>query len=276
MTNLQASGRDALAPEGDVERAVREEGAWIARNVFERKMFTRLYADVRTIASSIAPGAVDSNGTIDEAWMTLARRDRALAGLLYDGLKHSLALRYFATHEKLTELVARALGTEAMALVDLNFRIDAPSESQYLFSWHQDYWFSICSPKALVAWIPMMPLDDEVGGIDYLPLTTTEGRLLKVKRAAEYRSYSDSVLLDEELPSTPPETPQLNLGDALLFTFDVLHRSRPNRSRDRCRWTAQLRFVAYDDPAFLAERYRPGVVTKEKITYLERMEGKDR
>jgi len=265
---------DSMILDDEMLAAFRSDGAVTAPQLFPREMFSDFYSEVLTIAGMIAPDAVEeADGSIDKAWMGLARRDRKMAGTLYDAVKHSMALRRFAMSPPLVEAVSTALGDTALALVDLNFRIDAPSEPQFLFSWHQDYWFSMCSPKALVAWIPMMPLDEEVGGIEYFPLSATGGRILSAKRAPEYRSYSDSILLNEPIPNGKPRRPLISWGDALLFSFDVLHRSLPNRALDRCRWTVQLRFVAYSDDAFLKERYRPGLVTKEHITYLERMEG---
>ena len=238
-------------------------------------MFRDFYREILAIARTVAPRLKEgAEGNIDKAWMYLSNRDRKLAGTLYDGVKHSVALRRFTTHPPLIDMISTLLGDSALALVDVNFRIDAPNEPQFLFSWHQDYWFSICSPKALVAWIPMMPLDEEVGGVEYFPLSATGGRILNVKRAPDYRSYSDSILLDEPIPSVEPRKADVSPGDAFLFSFDVLHRSLPNRTADRCRWTAQLRFVSYSDQSFLREGFRPGVVTKERITYLERMEGR--
>lgn len=162
------------------------------------------------------------------------------------------------------------MGSDKVALVDINFRIDSPNENQFLFSWHQDYWFSICSPKSLVAWIPISGVDQETGGIEMVSLQESRERIFRVRKADAYHSYSDSILLDEPLELPTLNAPEMAAGDMLGFRFDVLHRSRPNLSKDRCRWTLQLRWAAYDDPAFINERFQPGIVTKDRISYLER------
>lgn len=254
---------------------IRRDGFTLARGVFPPGLFEAFRSEVVAIAEALCPGiAAGSQMDLDKIWMTLAGQDRKLASKLYDALKHSAALRRFAVDPGLLEIVGAATGGPSLALVDVNFRIDAPGEDHFLFSWHQDYWFSICSPKALVAWIPMTAGDEGTGGIECFPLQATGGRILKARGSDSYRSYSDAILLDEALPEREPLAPRAELGDALLFSFDLLHRSRPNRSRSRCRWTAQLRFVNYSDPYFRDEGFRPGIVTKDCITYLNRLEGR--
>lgn len=257
----------------DLVRDLGISGIAIARGIFPSELYESFRSDVVSVAETLLPrSTVGANGDIDQIWKVVAGSDRRLASMLYDAMKYSVALRRFATYQPLLELVGEATGSSALALVDVNFRIDAPGEGHFLFSWHQDFWFSICSPKALVVWIPMTQLTLEAGGIECLPLSVTGGRILNARRADHYKSYSDSIVLDEPVPEGEPILPDPCIGDAVLFSFDVLHRSRPNLSVDRCRWTAQLRFVNFQDLAFRGEGYRPGVVTQDRITYLERIE----
>jgi hypothetical protein len=225
-------------------------------------------------ARALVPGIDVPDGDVDAAWQQVVTSDRGRAGggLIYNAAKllpeiHTLA----DTPELLAAL--RDVGVERPAIVDVNFRIDAPDEQQYLFPWHQDYWFSICSPRAIVAWAPLTDLDDETGGVDVIERHRTGGRVLRARAADSYVSYSGSVELDEEVDTSNPVSPQMDAGDVLFFGFNVLHRSRPNVSKDRCRWTLQARFADLADPEFQKENFKPGVVTKDKITYLERLNG---
>lgn len=254
-----------------VAQAMATDGAAVVRAVFPPDLYASFRSEVLAVVRQIDPAVHDGcGGDIDRAWQALTAKDRKLGGHVYDALKHSMTVRRFATSEALRGVLRDSLGSENLAVVDINFRIDAPSEDHFLFSWHQDYWFSICSPDAVVVWIPMMPLDELTGGVEYLPLGRTQGKIFQVRANPEYRSYSDSVLLDEEVDTEGAVRPGLSEGDALLFKFNVLHRSMPNRSMTRCRWTAQIRVASYDDPAFGREGFRPGVVTRDRIMYLER------
>lgn len=122
------------------------------------------------------------------------------------------------------------LSSEALALVDLNVRIDAPNEEKFLFGWHQDYWFSICSPNALVAWIPLVELSPETGGISIISNRFTGERIFKVRPSETYHSYSNSILLDEMIPESRSINVFPPLGGCALFKFNVLHKSMANTS----------------------------------------------
>ena len=153
----------------------------------------------------------------------------------------------------------------------MNFRIDSHGEDRFLFGWHQDYWFSICSPAAIVAWIPLTDVRrDQNGGIELIPRDASQGRILKTRAGTAYNSYADAVVLDEPVPEGPFVSLDLEAGDVLLFRFDVLHRSLPVRSAGRARWTLQVRFADLHDSAFRGENYKPGVVTSSTSTYKER------
>jgi hypothetical protein len=260
---------DGLA---DFCAAFARDGCAVLRSAFEPSAFDRFHAEAMAVVRSIDRHvALTCGGDLDIAWAELARTDRRKASLLYDAVKYGLSLHQLAVSPRLIEGLTRAAAAEQLALVASTFRIDAPNEDHYSFSWHQDYWFSICSTRALVVWIPMRPIDLAEGGVELVSLQETGGKIFRVRRSPAYRSFSDSIILDEPFVPAAPVRYHISPGDALIFRFDVMHRSVPNRSSTgRCRWTCQLRFAAFDDPQFLAEGFRPGVVTKELITYLER------
>ncbi len=158
------------------------------------------------------------------------------------------------------------------AIVDVNFRIDSMGEEKFLFGWHQDYWFSICSPAAIVAWIPLTAVrGDENGGVELVPRDATGGRILKTRAGMQYTSYADAVLLDEDVPDGPKVSADMDSGDVLFFRFDVLHRSLPVRTADLSRWTLQVRYADLYDDVFREEQFKPGVVTASKSAYAERI-----
>jgi len=252
-----------------------KDGYTTAKAVIPRELFESFYDEVRAIGRTLAKDLdITATGTIDEVWMQLAKRDRALAGQLYDAVKHSVALRKISVSPELLATLKQAMGSDAIGLVDLNVRIDAPNEDKFLFAWHQDYWFSICSPQAVVAWIPLVQLDGEKGGIEVISNTETGDRVCKVKRSPVYESYSNSILIDEPVNDAAARQAIPGLGDALLFKFNVLHKSMRNSSKTACRWTLQLRFASFEDEEFRKEKFRPGIVTAQKISYLERVEAR--
>lgn len=261
----------------DIQEKYNRDGYCLLPEIIPRDLINEFYCEVTAIGKSILGSQqLHQDESIDEIWRKIAKINRAKAGAIYDAVKHSIALRKMAVCHKVLGNVMSVSGAKHLALVDLNVRIDAPKEDHFLFSWHQDYWFSICSRNAIVAWIPLVKTDKQVGGINIIPESAAKSRILKVKRNPKYVSYSNSILLDEEIDDSSAVEVFPDLCDALLFKFSTLHKSMQNLSVDRCRWTLQLRFANYEDPEFAEENYRPGIVSSEKITYLERIESKSR
>ena len=197
---------------------------------------------------------------VDVCWRVLCDQSRDRAGLLYNAMKHDSEIKALSVDVGLLSWAGRLLGG-AVAITDVNFRIDAPGENQYLFGWHQDHWYQQTSPDAIVAWIPLMDCDDEVGGVELLP----GRRLLKCKRNPESQpSYANLFLLDgdEDVDLSQAVKVYPKAGDALLFRFDVLHRSLPNVSMNRCRWTVQVRMVSMYDQHFMERGFRPTEVSR--------------
>ncbi|HEY9760845.1 MAG TPA: phytanoyl-CoA dioxygenase family protein [Oculatellaceae cyanobacterium] len=248
-----------------------KEGFAIDQNIVNKEHLELFYDEVRGIGrciSTVAP----TDQSIHAVWNTLRAQNRSLAGQLYDAIKHSITLRQIAVAPNLVAAVRHYLGSQLVGLVDLNVRIDAPEENQFLFGWHQDYTYNLCSKEGLVVWIPLTELDLETGGLEIISNAVTGGRIYKVKRNPVYVSYSNSILIDEEVEEASAERVYPNLGDALFFKFNVMHRSMPNNSKTKCRWTLQLRFASYEDAEFQQERFRMEPVRADKIAYLERME----
>ena len=272
-----------MAPDGS--------GAWVspARRACERSAADRFDGDrvgpdgFRLLKGVLPPLALQAaqtallevatrlgapSTTLDQAWTHFRLRDRRRGGLLYNAAKllpqvHALAL----APELLMALQAQ--GLEQPALVDVNFRIDSIGEDRFLFDWHQDYWFSMCSPRALVAWIPLAAVTEATGGVELMSLADTGGRILKTAPGGAYASYADAIRLDEPVPAVRTHRFTLNPGDVLLFRFDVLHRSLPVASPTAARWTLQARFADLADPDFLAAGYRPAQVRPGHIPYLQ-------
>jgi hypothetical protein len=76
--------------------------------------------------------------------------------------------------------------------------------------------------------------------------------------------------LDEVIPEQHSVNVIPSLGDCAFFKFNVLHKSLQNTSNSACRWTLQLRFASFEDKEFQKEKFRPGIVNAQKISYLER------
>jgi ectoine hydroxylase-related dioxygenase (phytanoyl-CoA dioxygenase family) len=243
-----------------------EKGYYIARNIVSSEYLETVRGEIDDLSAAIGLGS--GHKEYSEIWNGALLQSREKASLIYNAVKRLPSVQNFP-HNGVIQFARDHLGVQIPALVDVNFRIDAPQETEFAFDWHQDYWFSVCSPMALVAWTPLVPTDAEVGGVDVIPQSDFEQRIYKTRRNSDYKSYSNSVLLDEPLPPIEVVTPQVNPGDCLFFRFHLLHRSVPNTSQNRQRWTIQSRIADFADSNFLAQDFKPGIVSKDHITYLD-------
>ncbi len=209
--------------------------------------------------------------SIDAMWNHHKAADRSKASLIYNAFKYLPSVNRLALSEQVTAQLRSLCNMQFPALVDINCRVDSCGESKYLFGWHQDYWFSVCSTQAAVVWIPVMDLDHSVGGLEVISNRHTGGRILKTRAGEQYNSYADAVLLDEALPThEPTQIDAMRAGDALFFAFNLLHRSLPVVNEERSRFTIQLRFADFGDKQFIHEKYRPGTVTSGNVDYLNK------
>jgi hypothetical protein len=198
----------------------------------------------------------------------IKKNNRGKASVIYNAFKHLQSVKKLAVSDQIDDIL-KSLGFHKPALIDINCRIDSCGEEKYLFDWHQDYWFSVCSPDAVVIWIPVLGLSPDLGGLKIIDNKQTNGRILSSKgRTGEYNSYADAVILDEDISKfNPLAIESMSIGDVLCFKFNILHKSLPCISMNQSRFTVQLRFADFADVNFIAHKYKPGIVNSETIDY---------
>jgi len=241
------------------------------RSAFPSKLIDDVADELGTIGSNLVSEDNVKYENVDQIWNHLKSSNRALGGTLYNGFKHLQAIKRLGSSKEMHEILGSLCGVRQPALIDINCRIDSNGEEKFLFDWHQDYWFSICSPNSVVVWIPITKLEPSMGGLQIISNSHTGGRIFRTKAGTQYRSYADAITLDEELPQCKINVvDDMDVGDALFFKFNVLHKSIPIRSTQRSRFTVQLRFADFSDPEFVSQGYRPGTVNSQSIDYINK------
>lgn len=249
------------------------DGYALLREVLEKPLLKAVQTELLQVSNLLA-SREDSDSPfndLDEAWNYHKSVDRSKASLLYNGFKYLPTVKKVAIADSLLSILKKICGVNLPALTDINCRIDSHGEEKFLFDWHQDYWFSCCSTKAVVVWIPVASIDLSIGGLELISNKHTNGRVLNVRAGSTYNTYADAILLDEPLPTDQTtKITDMCIGDILVFSFNTLHKSLPVDSLTRSRFTIQLRFADYADPQFIEEEYRTGTVTAQNVDYLKR------
>lgn len=247
-----------------------KNGFWIAHNLIAKNLISEIHQDLLKIGAALNPNK--SFDDINEMWNYYRVNNRDTASSIYNGFKHLQSVKRLALSEQLELSLKRDFLIKFPTLVDINCRIDTKDEEKYLFDWHQDYWFSVCSVNAVVVWIPIVNLNPEIGGLEIIENSQTNGKIFSAKaRTVNYNSYADAIILDEEINhfhSTSINS--MTAGDALIFKFNLLHKSIPINSNNRSRFTIQLRFADFQDSEFISNKFKPGIVNKDSIEYLQR------
>ena len=247
-----------------------KKGFLLKNSLFIKGELRAIEKELLAVSNLLDPQKVFHD--LNECWNYHKLKDRNHAGKIYNAFKHLQAVQRLATSRALDLFLKEECGISHPALVDVNCRIDSSAEEKFLFGWHQDYWFSVCSRKAVVIWIPLLGLTPQQGGLELVSNEFTEGKIFQTRQnAGEYNSYADAVLIDENVEWFPRECIQsMAIGDVLAFSFDLLHRSMPITSDTKSRFTIQLRFSDFKDMEFFHNNFKPGIVNSNRIDYLTR------
>lgn len=238
-----------------------EHGCQIARQAVPRPLIDGVRDELLSVGHTLFPG--QRFESLDTCWQWACTHDRARGGMLYNAFKLLPSVHRLSSDGALLARVRAETGLQSPAIADINCRIDAHGEDKYLFDWHQDYWFSRCSPQALVVWVPLTDISPDNGGLAVIPASLTQDKIYRTRAGTLSNSYADAVLLDEEIPTEDAiQITDLNAGDALIFKFNVLHKSLPVASRGKSRFTLQLRITDFQDPEFMQHQYRPNSIKR--------------
>ena len=174
---------------------------------------------------------------------------------LYCGLRYLPSLTMLASSDLLTG-VSRQLGLSMPAIMrSYNIRMDMPNEEQFLFQWHQDISYLLGSFNSLTYWLPLGKADAHHGSVALMARSHRDG-LAPVRCTRDNEPSSTEVMSPRDLnllekPTVGGEVIDVQLGDLVVFSQFLLHKSTPNHS-DKTRWTIQIRHSDFREPEFAA------------------------
>jgi hypothetical protein len=182
----------------------------------------------------------------------------------YNGLRHLTTLSRMGASEHLNA-VSRSLGLKLPSLMNAsNIRMDMPSETEFLFHWHQDVVYTLGSLNAVTYWIPFSRVDRTVGSVEVLPASHRNG-VHPVRYTKDGPPSPSTLMSPKDLrlirePDQSGEIIEADAGDLVVFSTFILHRSVANGG-SQVRWTAQLRHADLAETGFMAAGYPWGDMT---------------
>ncbi len=154
-------------------------------------------------------------------------------------------------HPRVLDVLEALIGPDVLALQTMLFYNPPGTGGQ---GWHQDAYYITTYPDTLIgAWIALDPADEENGCLwvvprshcepIYPPAYTPFGQVHAANAFEDLDAVENVSHLDDEVNTLtrivrkyPPPIPvPMAPGDVLFFDGHLLHRSYPNRTRDRWR-----------------------------------------
>jgi len=124
-----------------------------------------------------------------------------------------------------------------------------PRDDKFLYAAHQDISFIPGSLNSVSVWIPLQDVPAEIGPLEVIPGSHLDGLLQHNGERDVKKSRLIPMPSDSAFVPVPVE-----LGQAIVFSKFLVHRSGPNRS-DAIRFSIQLRFNDLASPEYSRRKH---------------------
>ena len=220
----------------------REEGYLFFRNVLEADAVLKVKQDFVEV---LQKQGVVKTGESEPIW-TGAGLDQIDDNALYalDSYQELL------DRESSLLFFEKIFGEPVFMYRNTDIRFALPKDEKHLTPSHQDHFFIRQTNRFRTAWIPLMNIEREVGGLTLAARSHESGLLEHVEHETAY-SY---IFRGRKQRGVPWERIQQNWltanyrpGDLLLFHSLMIHRALPNTS-DRIRLSLDARYQPISEP----------------------------
>ena len=125
-------------------------------------------------------------------------------------------------------------------------RVDLPQDLKYsFFDAHQDFPYNRHSKNSIVVWIPFMNTNHKEGCLELSPKSHIEKKVFEQKKNSKLIKNSNKFKFTKV---------KVKLGEALVFSEFLVHRSGINRSK-KIRFSLQLRVTDLLSKEYMRRHY---------------------
>ncbi len=233
----------------DFDAFYRANGYVVFTDLIERPALERVHEEISGLFGrglGLSERGGDVRVLLAERYDSDRERWRACARRMWD----LLSVYRLAAGDRV-ETTLRRLGLEAPAISTRpEVRTDMPGDEEYRQPWHQDWRYGQGSANAVTFWTPLHDVDESNGTIDLIAGSHLRG-YLETETLLNPRRFS---IVDETLDDESYATADMELGETIVFSQLLIHRSGYNRS-DRARLTVQTRFSDFAETRFVEAGY---------------------
>ena len=160
----------------------------------------------------------------DSAVMNLSNTNHDLWVAAYDQLRF-LPEILSLTEEPIIKEYIKKCGIVSPVVDEIVIRGDMPNDDKWLSDIHQDFTYFQGSMNCIAIWIPFQEITNDIGPLNIISSSHKNGVLEQEKNSID----------DSKFSAVP-----MKIGDALIFSQFLIHRSGKNRS-DKIRFSLQIR-----------------------------------
>ncbi len=221
----------------DYKQRFKEDGFVILEKFIPENLIDRLFQQINEILDyTLGLKNVDVTRfkNVNEKYLYLRDNFPGIKKNVYNLIKQLDSLHFIVNQQKLTDVVKDITGS-FLFIDSPQVRIDDAS-NDFMLPLHQEA-FGCISYNAITAWIPMINIDAQTGGIRFVKASHKNG-FMKHGFKNNYHALDDSITQS----ISKEEIPDFNKGDVLLFDSKLFHGSSPMRNKNDIRWTVVSRF----------------------------------
>jgi uncharacterized protein YkvS len=193
---------------------------------------------------ALAFGATKKNisklGNIDEVFVDIINKNKALQPFLYDRLQLLPQLLKIPSLEKVQKLSQAILQTENVGVWPrMQLRLDLANDSQNLIEWHTDYIYNKGTFHSYTFWLPIVQISKEMGPILMVP--GSHKKSYKFIKSNIDRRHPFTLEVKEASKLKTMQLDQFQAGDLIVFHSKFLHSGMVNKIENRARLVCVFR-----------------------------------
>ena len=162
---------------------------------------------------------------------------------VYDGVQRLESFHKLAHAPEILDLMGKMVGEEVLPHATKIARLMFPQNNQFATPPHQDFVHIQGSTETYSCWMPLGDCPRELGGLSVLAGSHQQG-------VFEYHPElgAGGMGVDAEYLAGEWLTTDYRAGDALIFHSMTVHKSLPNTTLDRMRFSVDYRYQAASQP----------------------------
>ena len=230
----------------------KKDGFIIVKNFFDKAILTQIYTEARQIFAVQIKRVVgvdvdiDNRDEFEKAMFAFFEKDFPSFVNTGKQVQHLISLHRLGTDPSITSLL-KEIGYEFPIIgvrpaMQFNSRYLSKGGSHWKLGSHQDWRTGQGSLDSAVCWFPLVDCGADLGSLQIIPGSHRNGLL-----DAQGNGYLGTI--KEELPEDKFVQTSFEVGDLLLFSAFLVHRSGEN-STQNIRWSIQLRYNNMEEKTF--------------------------